>query len=68
MAPNTPEVATGPLQGPILADFGPHFHRFLINFCIDFDLQFGSYFIDFERILEAILLYFNIDVAVYTPV
>ena len=67
MVPNTPEVAPGRLQGPILADFGPHFHRFLIDFCIDFDLHFGSYFIDFERILEPILLHFNIDVAAHTP-
>ena len=35
---------------------------------MNFDLHFGSHFIDFERILEPILLHFNIDVAAHTPV
>ena len=35
---------------------------------MNFDLHFGSHFIDFEKILEPILLHFNIDVAAHTPV
>ena len=51
-------------------DFQPQTDLIFIDFWLifwlifmNFDLHFGSHFIDFERILEPILLHFNIDVA-----
>ena len=53
---------------PKRASFSLILDRFFDWFFMNFDLHFGSHFIDFEEILEPILLHFNIDVAAHTPV
>ena len=56
----------GSIFEPKRASFSLIFDWFFVWFLMNFDLHFGSHLIDFERILEPILLHFYIDVAAHT--